>query len=244
MKKDKLIITGSKGRIGSVLCEHFKAKYEIIEIDRILTEKTNCFRLDIFDFETLKNAVELIGPAKCIIHLVTSPITNSGWNEILKNNIIGTRNIYECARLFNIPKIILASTGQITGVNKQSPPKQKQRFLSSKISVDSPVKPIDDYATSKVFAETLARQYYEQHGIHSICLRIGFFCKQETTSQIQNSYLKSIWISHRDMIQLFDKSLQTNTGFGIYFGVSKNKYRFFDLSKARKEIGFRPKDGL
>jgi len=244
MKNEKLIITGSKGRIGSVLCEHLKAKYEIIEVDRILTEKKNCFRLDISDFDALKNAFEQVGHVKCIIHLAATPNTNSAWNEILKNNIIGTRNIYECARIFNIPGIILASTGQVTGVNKQSPPKQKQRFWSYKISVDSPVKPIDNYASSKIFAETLARQYYEQHGIHSICLRIGFFCKQEMTSKIKNSYLKSIWISHRDMIQLFDKSLQTNTEFGIYFGVSKNKHGLFDLSKARKDLGFRPKDGL
>jgi len=244
MNKDTLIVTGSMGRIGKIICNYLRDEYEIIEIDLNASNEVNCHKVDISDFDALKKTFDQIGTVSSVIHLAAVSNPNASWSEVIKNNIIATRNIFECSKLFNVPKVILASTCHTMGGYSLFSSEQRPSFFTKKIKIDLPVRPNGDYASSKVFAETLARQYYEQHGIHSICLRIGFFCKKETTSKIRNSFLKSIWLSHRDMIQLFNKSLQTNAGFGIYFGVSKNKHRIFDLSKARKEIGFKPQDGL
>jgi hypothetical protein len=51
-----------------------------------------------------------------------------------------------------------------------------------------------------------------------------------------------IWLSHRDLIQLIQKSLTTKVQFGIYFGISNNKDAFWDISNARAELGFEPVD--
>jgi glycogen synthase len=50
------------------------------------------------------------------------------------------------------------------------------------------------------------------------------------------------WLSHRDLVQLVEKSLLSNIDFGVYYGVSNNKGRFWDISNAEDEIGYKPQD--
>ena len=50
------------------------------------------------------------------------------------------------------------------------------------------------------------------------------------------------WLSHRDLVQLVNKSLGSNVMFGIYFGVSANMSVFWDISNARSELGYEPVD--
>ncbi len=245
MNKEKLIITGSRGTIGKILCSHFNSKFEVIEIDKNINNEQNCYNVNISDFDTLYAAFEQIGEVRSVIHLAGSSKPIARWNEVLKNNIIGTYNIYECARLFNIPKVLPASSCHTMGGYKEFLSNQKPNYFSKKITINAPVKPNSFYATSKVCIEAIARQYYEQHEVQSICLRIGSVSKtNEIPSKYDPKYLNKIWISHRDLIQLYEKSLEANIEFGIYYGTSKNKERIFNLSKARKEIGFKPIDGL
>jgi NAD+ dependent glucose-6-phosphate dehydrogenase len=51
-----------------------------------------------------------------------------------------------------------------------------------------------------------------------------------------------IWLSHRDLVHLVEKSLLTNVPYGIYYGISNNKGAFYDLTNARDELGFVPLD--
>jgi hypothetical protein len=51
-----------------------------------------------------------------------------------------------------------------------------------------------------------------------------------------------MWLSHRDLVQLVEKSLSANVVFGIYYGISNNKGAFWDISNARDELGFAPED--
>jgi uronate dehydrogenase len=50
------------------------------------------------------------------------------------------------------------------------------------------------------------------------------------------------WCSPRDLVQLIVKCIETDLPFGIYFGLSNNQERCWDISNAREEIGFEPKD--
>jgi hypothetical protein len=53
---------------------------------------------------------------------------------------------------------------------------------------------------------------------------------------------RRIWLSHRDLVQLVEKSLTTSVAFGIYYGVSNNRGAFWDISNARADLGFEPVD--
>ena len=50
------------------------------------------------------------------------------------------------------------------------------------------------------------------------------------------------WLSHRDLAQLVKKSISARINFGIYYGVSNNDGRFWDIANAEKELGYIPQD--
>ena len=74
----------------------------------------------------------------------------------------------------------------------------------------------------------------------SICLRIGSVTKDDDP-RIDPRF-KSTWLSHRDLVQLVRKSLTADVKFGIYYGVSNNAKRFWDISNAEAELGYHPED--
>jgi nucleoside-diphosphate-sugar epimerase len=236
----KLLITGVKGRIGSILMEGLSDSFEIHGVDLVAKPGERIFRADISDYEQLSNVLRDIAPLPYIIHLAADPRVNADWNSVLKNNIIGTRNLYEAAKEHNVKKIIFASSNHVTGAYEGIPPRLHKLPKYEVITIHDPVRPDSDYASSKIFGEAVARQYYERHGMASICLRIGSVLVDDNPTK--NERIQSTWLSHRDLIQLFKKSIFSNVEFGIYYGVSDNKNRFWDISNAREEIGYHPED--
>jgi nucleoside-diphosphate-sugar epimerase len=93
---------------------------------------------------------------------------------------------------------------------------------------------------SKAFGEAVARYYFDRWGVQAICLRIGAVLKDDDpTTHSQN---RRIWLSHRDLVKLVEKSLTADVTFGIYYGISNNKDAFWDISNARADLGFEPAD--
>jgi len=242
MNKPKIIITGSEGTIGTVLCPSLANQYQIVRTDKADTSGQNFHRADVSDFDSIKTVFGENAGTEYVIHLAASSLVDTGWEETLRNNIIGTRNVYECARLFGIKKVIYTSSNHVTGGYEGIPPELHTKNSGVQISVDDPVRPDSDYGSSKVYGEAVARQYYELHGIRSICLRIGTVTADDDPAQDPSKRMFKTWLSHRDMVQLFRKSLETDRGFGIYYGVSENKGRFWNIENARSELGYQPVD--
>jgi nucleoside-diphosphate-sugar epimerase len=108
------------------------------------------------------------------------------------------------------------------------------------ISPQDPIRPDSDYGLSKAFGEAVARYYFDRWGIQAICLRIGAVLRDDDpTRESQN---RRIWLSHRDLVQLVEKSLSSEVTFGIYYGISNNKDAFWDISNARADLGYAPQD--
>jgi len=107
------------------------------------------------------------------------------------------------------------------------------------ITTAMPIRPDSDYGVSKAFGEAMAREYHEVYGMSFVCIRIGSVNAEDRPN---NERRLKTWLSHRDLVQLVDKSLVAKVGFGIYFGVSDNKGRFWDIENAKKDLGYRPQD--
>jgi len=232
----KILITGCCGLIGKILMQNLK-EYELYGIDLKKCFDERCYRADISNFEELKKAMEEFGSMDIIIHLAADKRVDAPWESILKNNIIGTRNIYEIARIFNVDKVIFASSNHVTGGYEKIDGIYEGML---KIMPSLHIRPDSYYATSKAFGEAIARQFYEVYGIKSICLRLGSVLENDEPGEDARSL--STWLSHRDLIQLFRKSIEANVGYGIYYGVSNNRKRFWDLSNAKKDLGYMPVD--
>ena len=53
----------------------------------------------------------------------------------------------------------------------------------------------------------------------------------------------AIWLSHRDCAELIRCCLDADhVRYGAYYGISDNEGAFYDLTNAREEIGYHPRD--
>ncbi len=240
MKHPKILIAGSKGLIGRILTDNFSEYFDVYGLDISGEENKRNFRADISNYVELDSVFKKIESIDCIVHLAGDPRVEAEWESALKNNIIGTRNIYECVRKYRIKKVVFASSNHVTGAYEGFPPCLHKQANPKKININDPVRPDSDYGSSKAFGEIIARQYFELFGIESICLRIGWVLKDDNPTK--NEQAMKTWLSHKDLVQLVKKSILSDVKFGIYYGVSNNKGRFWDISNAEKDLGFKPQD--
>lgn len=238
----RLLITGINGLIGRVLQKAFQAAHDVYGVDVEGETSDRVRSADISEYEQIAGVIQQFRPLEAIIHLAGDPSPQASWESVLKANIIGTRNVFEAARKLEVPRVIFASSNHAVGVYHGYDP-ESFTFTEPqtiKISPYDPPRPDSEYGVSKVFGEAIARYYSDRWNVKAICLRIGAVLKDDDpTRDPQN---RKIWLSHRDLIQLVEKSLTTNVKFGIYFGISNNKDAFWDISNARAELGFEPVD--
>jgi NAD+ dependent glucose-6-phosphate dehydrogenase len=237
-KKGRILLTGSKGTIGTILRESLREEYDIVELDRqATTNEPSEFAADIADEQAVEQVFQNAGPLDCVVHLAASASHETPWEEVVDNNIKGTRTIYECARKFGVPKVVFASSTHLYGAYEGYP---QTSPLDRPIAVHDPYRPDSDYGTSKGFGETLARQYYDLHGIQTIGIRIGSVAPDNQ----QVPPYEKLWLSHRDTAQVFKKAIETDIPFGMYFATSENERPIFDITATRQDLAYMPDDGI
>jgi len=238
----RLLITGINGRIGTILRNALQDVHDVFGLDRVGAFSDRILSADVAEYSPVAQVVQQFSPLDSIIHLAGNPNVAAGWESILSANIVGTRNIFEAAREFQVRRVIFASSIHVTGAYEGFGPNLQLHLQPEppKISPQDPIRPDSDYGVSKAFGEAVARYYCARWGIEAICLRIGAVLPNDNPTT--NPRLRRIWLSHRDLVQLVEKSLVTNVTFGIYYGVSNNKGAFWDITNARAELGYDPVD--
>ena len=102
--------------------------------------------------------------ADALVHLAATPDDDDFMTKLLPNNVVGTYNAMEAARLGGVRRVVLASSGQVVWW---------QRFTGPlPISVDVQPTPRAWYACAKVFLEAAGRSYAEAHGLSVIAARL------------------------------------------------------------------------
>ena len=242
MERPKLLITGINGLIGNIISRPLQNLYEVYGLDVEGPFSDRVFCADISAYNQLSDVFEKIGPIQFVVHLAGHSSTTASWDAVLKANIIGTRNIYEAARLYKVQRVVFASSNHVTGAYEGFEPNLHLHLQHEPdlITVQHPIRPDSDYGVSKAFGEVVARYYCAQWGIESICLRIGSVRPDDNPTT--NPRFAKTWLSHRDLIKLIEKSLTANVNFGIYYGISNNRGAFWDISNARSELGYNPID--
>ena len=239
--KQKLLITGSSGLIGGVLWNGLSDEYELYGLDREPElEAGHIFEADVTDAEQVEAAFDRIAELRYVVHLAGDARMDADWQSAFRVNIGGTENVYAAAQRHGVQRIVFASSNHVTGAYEGFPPSLHTRENVGRITVSDPIRPDGFYGVSKAAGEAIARMYYELYGLESICLRIGTVNKDD--SPAGNPRTRSTWLSYRDLTRLVKCSLKAAVKFGIYYGVSNNKRRFWDISNAEKELGYRPVD--
>lgn len=232
MPRERILITGPGGRVGPHLCPLLRENYALRLLDQKPVElcgDDEFFQADIQDTEQVRKACEGV---KAVIHLAAISDEADFRSKLLPVNVDGVYSVFEAARLAGVSKVIFASTGQTV----------LHHGRGNWVSPEMPPRPWTIYACTKLFGEALARYYVDHYGMSMICIRLCWFQGYNSPLFLGPNPELREWCSPRDFAQLLRRSIESNVQFGIYFGVSNNTGRYWDISNAARELGYAPED--
>lgn len=233
-KKKKILITGAAGRIGRYLTQYLGEKYALVLTDNREPEQPaglHFVKADLTDMAAMR---ALCVGVDTVVHLAADPRVHATWEELYPANIVGVYNLFEAAYEAGCRRIIFASS-----INAVSGYPQEIQ-----IEDDVLPRPPNLYGATKVWGETIGSYYADQKGLSAICLRIGWVVAADREWQkTENDYL-SMATTYRDLAQLFSLCIAApdELRFGIFNGISDNRCKRLDISKARAVLGYEPQD--
>jgi nucleoside-diphosphate-sugar epimerase len=230
--------------IGGVLRPALEERFDLLASDR--RRGPGIRRADL----TRRNASSrLFRGVDAVVDLAAESSASISWKRARRNMLI-TQNVLEIARSHGVRRYVLASSNHVTGLYELDSPYSEilaGRYAGLRpggydlISADSPPRPDSPYAVGKLFGEAAARYYAESSSMSVICLRIGTVMREDGPRTPRHY---ATLLSHRDLRQLVECALTAplERRFGIYYGVSANTWRIWQIDDAHAELGYKPVD--
>jgi uronate dehydrogenase len=235
----KILITGGDGAIGRAATQalrdagHFVRGFDL----RPSTLANESVVGSLTDASLLASAAR---DMHALIHLAATVDDADFMSQLLPNNIVGLFNALEAARHANITRVALASTMQVVSGVKRQP--------GGILHLEDGTSPLNHYAATKIFAETMGRLYHNKHRMEVVCPRIGWLPRNPADARRlierngQNGYL-----SHADAGRFFRLFVETPRiepdGYAVVFLLSRrNKEGGPDMQPAKQAVGYEPQD--
>lgn len=251
-----VLVTGAEGLIGTVVRERLGDRYDL----RALTLEPQpypSYVADIAEYDALPPA---FAGVDAVVHLAGSPAVETPWEPVLRNNIIGTRNVFEAAREAGVQRVVFASSNHAIGMYEIDGAPSIYALGDPRV-YDAHAEPRPDslYGVSKLFGEAIGRMHHDLHGMAVICLRIGTVrpdddpASEATLQAIpeplaflnpkqRRERTRATWLSHRDCANLIACALDAPADWAIVYGISNNSRQFWSLDDARALLGYAPND--
>ncbi len=257
----KVLVTGAYGLIGNTVYAALVAsgRYDVYGLTRrirpsarmtdaglatIPPERTRV--ADLTNAGSLRDAVRGVD---VVVHMAADPSGRDGWHSVHQNNVVGTQHLFEAASEAGVRRVVFASTIQVIFGYRDTHP--YGAILSgdvegidpdeiAPITSDRPVRPLSFYASSKVWGEALAHMYAHAHGMSCFSLRIGWV----TADDRPHRRAIGTWCSRRDIAQLTERCVAApeDLRYGVFFGLSRNRYNIADIEHAGRLVGYVPAD--
>jgi nucleoside-diphosphate-sugar epimerase len=255
--KKRVLITGAEGAIGTALRKHLTNRYDLRCLTRTPQDFPS-FVANVADFEAILPAFEGID---AVVHLAASAGIDTPWEPVLRNNIVGTYNVYEAARRAGVGAVVFASSNHVIGMYEvDGAPEIFEPGDPRMVDHTAEIRPDSLYGVSKAYGEALARFYLERHGIRGFCLRIGAVRAGDDptdpavlerspahldlrTPEVLQKRMNAVWFSQRDCAELVASCLDADhVRWAVVYGVSDNPGRFWDVAHAKELLGWEPRD--
>jgi len=163
----RILITGGAGFIGSYLCEKYTKEEQIVLcLDNFLSGNLLNVRhlLDYRNFKLIKGDVRnfdllerIIRDVDIVFHLAAQIHVDRSYVEprlTYEINVMGTQNVLEVARIYDVKKVIHASTSEVYGSAQYVP-------IDEKHPLDAP----HPYGASKIAADRMCNAYVQTYGM-------------------------------------------------------------------------------
>ena len=228
----RILITGATGDIGLLLAGRLAGDYEVVQHGR--TPKTEeqervLRRADLTDYAEV---LDLMEGVDTVLHLAGEASPNAEWDAVLGSNIVGYRNVLEAAREAGVRRVVFASSNHVMGMY--------DRLQEWPVYPHHLPRPDSLYGVSKVFGEALGRFYHDEFGLDVISLRIGW--STGDPSAAEEELLHAMWLSEDDTEHVFRRAIESEVRYGVYYAVSDNPNRRWDITNTMVELGYRPQD--
>ncbi|HVK19396.1 MAG TPA: NAD(P)-dependent oxidoreductase [Fimbriiglobus sp.] len=242
----RVLVTGSAGRLGRAVVRELTARgHHVIGFDRV--PDRNTIVGSIQDPELLGRAVDGVD---CLIHLAATaddarfprgepPDDGDNFlSDLVPNNVVGVYHVLEAARKRKVPRVVLASTGQVIDGHL--------REGNVPVTVGVVPRPRYLYACTKVFLESIGQVYARHHGIAVLAVRLGWCPRQGQVEELRGNKLgQDVYLSPGDAGRFFAAAVEADSlpGYTLVYATSRHTHQLrYDLDQTRKLIGYEPRD--
>jgi NAD+ dependent glucose-6-phosphate dehydrogenase len=221
----RVVITGSKGTIGSVLEKGLRTNHEVIGLD--LPES------DISSYALL---LEQLKGADTVIHVAHSAneSTRENWRSgrIDPANVLLEMNVLTAVIEARVGRLIMASSVHADNFNAYEG--------SELLTIPGSYQAASPYGTHKLIVEEMGRFYATHYGFDYIGVRFG----GDTPDNSVHTHLKepAVWLSHRDLVNAIEACVKAETvpgKFAVFYAVSNNDGR---IHSTENPFGWQPLD--
>ena len=222
------VLTGAAGRIGTSLRASIAERVGRLRLVDLVPVTPEHEREEsvVADLRDRAAAAEAIAGADGVVHL-GGLSDEAPFEDLYANNILGTFNVLEAARLAGVARFVHASSNRVTGFYP----------VSTVVGPQFAIRPDSLYAVSKVAGEALGSMYSYKFKLSFVSIRIGSF----EDAPRDRRHL-STWLSPRDCAAAFLAAMRApGVRFAVFYAVSANTRGWWDLTPGYR-LGFRPVD--
>ncbi len=261
MPKQKVVLTGASGTIASVLLPALRERYELTLLDAQPTDKQSheIAGLQIVDLRNRDRDVyrHHFAGADAVVHCAYYRVQGQGDDAYFSSELANlqlTYNVYQVAWEEGVRRLVAASTNHAADF-------YEEYALDGRAPMVTPDQNASDnwYGWAKIAFEQIGQVYASgvSHGgrpLENAQIRIGGPRETDLADAPMGDLRRmrralAVYISQRDMAQLFIKSIETEdirnelgVPFQIFYGISANSHAIWSIANARRVIGYAPQD--
>ena len=232
-----VLITGACGDIGRKLRAAWEDVYDLILLDENPGEDDDeVFKADLSVFD--EDWITHFHGVDTVVHLAGCGDETRPLDDLIGPNLDAMANVFNAAALAGVDRLIFASSNHVMG--------EYQERGDEPITVDLPPRPDGLYGVFKLVGERLGQSIARTFDLVFIAIRLGWVQEARNRPEtISDDWGKKLWLSNRDLVQLFDAAVEAeieDRSFVVVNGVSRNHGTRWDLTGAAEILGYLPED--
>lgn len=233
MADERILITGSSGRVGTLLRPLLARPGRVLRLFDLRTPEplpgTGIEEVVTGSVDDLGALTAATDGVDAVLHLGGQSHEASA-EDVLRANAYGTYCVLESARRAGVGRILLGSSNHVAGFHALSE-------HPGDVPADVEARPDTLYGWSKVAVESAGRLFHDQYGLDVICLRIG-----QCFATPRGHRGLAMWLSPHDCARLVEAAVGApGPGFRQVWGISRNTRRWLSLAEG-EAIGYFPED--